>query len=46
MGCYGIGISRLIAAMLDPSSENTLKWPRLVAPHQICVIPQKVMVSS
>lgn len=42
MGCYGIGITRLIAASLEYfSSDSFIKWPRLIAPYQVMVIPQK-----
>ncbi|XP_037908240.1 probable proline--tRNA ligase, mitochondrial isoform X2 [Hermetia illucens] len=42
MGCYGIGISRLIGATLEAlSTENALRWPLALAPYKICVIPAK-----
>ncbi|XP_016991727.2 probable proline--tRNA ligase, mitochondrial isoform X1 [Drosophila rhopaloa] len=42
MGCYGIGISRVIAAALEVlSSEQELHWPRLLAPYDVCLIGPK-----
>ncbi|KAG9471814.1 probable proline--tRNA ligase, mitochondrial [Eleutherodactylus coqui] len=42
MGCYGIGVSRLLAASLEVlSTEEDLHWPNLIAPYQICLIPPK-----
>lgn len=42
MGCYGIGISRLLAASIEVlSTEDDIHWPGLIAPYQICVIPPK-----
>lgn len=36
MGCYGIGISRLVASIAEVSNdENGLIWPKNVAPFQI-----------
>lgn len=42
MGCYGIGISRILAASLEVlSTENELKWPSLLAPYDVCIIGPK-----
>lgn len=42
MGCYGIGISRLLAASIEVlSTEEEIHWPNLVAPYQICLISPK-----
>lgn len=42
MGCYGIGISRLIAASIESlSTENEIRWPFLLAPYSVCIIPPK-----
>ena len=44
MGCYGIGVSRLIAAGVEVlSTEEYIRWPRLLAPHQVCIISQQVI---
>ncbi|XP_058453287.1 probable proline--tRNA ligase, mitochondrial [Malaya genurostris] len=42
MGCYGIGITRLIAASIEvQSSETDIRWPLAIAPFKVCVIPPK-----
>ncbi|XP_075159774.1 prolyl-tRNA synthetase 2-like protein, mitochondrial [Haematobia irritans] len=42
MGCYGIGISRILAASLEVlSTESELKWPTLLAPYDVCLIGPK-----
>ncbi|KAH8314806.1 hypothetical protein KR067_008577 [Drosophila pandora] len=42
MGCYGIGITRVIAAALEVlSSEQELQWPKLLAPFDVCLIGPK-----
>lgn len=42
MGCYGIGITRLIAAAIELlSNENEIRWPKAIAPYKICIIPPK-----
>ncbi|KAB7505327.1 putative proline--tRNA ligase, mitochondrial [Armadillidium nasatum] len=42
MGCYGIGITRLLAAGIEVlSTENQLIWPKNLAPFKVCLIPPK-----
>ncbi|KAJ6633681.1 putative proline--tRNA ligase, mitochondrial, partial [Pseudolycoriella hygida] len=42
MGCYGIGITRLIAASVETlSTENEIRWPFALAPFSILIIPPK-----
>lgn len=42
MGCYGIGITRLIAASIECLSlENEMRWPFALAPFSVCIIPPK-----
>lgn len=39
MGCYGIGITRLVAAIAEVSRDEVgLKWPSCVAPFETVVI--------
>ncbi|KAF5528130.1 Proline--tRNA ligase [Colletotrichum aenigma] len=39
MGCHGIGVSRLIGAMVEHlADERGLQWPRVVAPYEVVVI--------
>lgn len=42
MGCYGIGITRLIAAAIEClSSEHEIRWPFVLAPYTVCIISAK-----
>ncbi|XP_044286387.1 probable proline--tRNA ligase, mitochondrial isoform X1 [Varanus komodoensis] len=42
MGCYGLGVSRILAASIEVlSTENAIHWPNLIAPYHICLIPPK-----
>ncbi|CEP60203.1 putative proline--tRNA ligase AIM10 LALA0_S01e05336g [Lachancea lanzarotensis] len=42
MGCYGIGVSRLVAAIAQVTrDEMGLRWPKAVAPYQISVCGAK-----
>jgi prolyl-tRNA synthetase len=36
MGCYGIGVSRLIGAAIEQNNdENGIIWPRAIAPYDV-----------
>ncbi len=40
MGCYGIGVSRTVAAIIEQNhDEDGICWPVSVAPYQAVVIP-------
>ncbi|CAJ1227551.1 proline--tRNA ligase [Levilactobacillus zymae] len=40
MGCYGIGVSRLLSAVAEQNAdEHGLVWPRNIAPYDIHLIP-------
>ena len=40
MGCHGIGISRLIAAVADALADDKgLNWPRVIAPYEAVIVP-------
>ena len=42
MGCHGIGVSRLIAAVADALVDSRgLNWPRVMAPFEAVVVPAK-----
>ncbi len=45
MGCYGIGVSRLIAAIIEQNNdENGIIWPKAIAPylvHLVCLDMKK-----
>ena len=39
MGSYGIGVSRLVAAIIEAKfNNNIMKWPMAVAPFQVAII--------
>lgn len=43
MGCYGIGVSRVVAAIAEQfNDESGLLWPSAVAPFHVHVIPVNV----
>jgi len=40
MGCYGIGVSRLVAAAIEQNhDQNGIIWPFSVAPFQVLLLP-------
>lgn len=40
MGCYGIGISRLVAACVEQNHDgNGIIWPLSIAPFQVLLLP-------
>lgn len=40
MGCYGIGVSRCIAAIIEQNcDDNGIIWPVAVAPYEVSVVP-------
>lgn len=40
MGCYGIGITRLLSAIVEQHhDEKGLIWPKSIAPFQVHIIP-------
>ncbi len=43
MGCYGIGVSRCLAAIIEQNcDENGIIWPMSVAPYKVIVVPVNV----
>lgn len=40
MGCYGIGVSRTMAAAIEQNNdEHGIIWPAAIAPYQVLVVP-------
>ncbi|MBQ9914815.1 MAG: proline--tRNA ligase, partial [Clostridia bacterium] len=40
MGCYGIGVNRTLAAVIEQNNdENGIIWPVAAAPYQAIVVP-------
>lgn len=40
MGCYGIGVSRVVAAAIEQNhDDNGILWPAAIAPFQVALVP-------
>jgi prolyl-tRNA synthetase len=40
MGCYGIGVSRIVAAAIEQNhDENGIIWPAAMAPFEVVIVP-------
>ena len=40
MGSYGIGVSRLVGALIEANFKNDImKWPKSVSPYDVVIIP-------
>jgi prolyl-tRNA synthetase len=47
MGCYGIGVSRVVAAAIEQNNDaNGIIWPDAIAPFEICIVPTNVKKSE
>ena len=47
MGCYGIGISRTMAAAVEQNyDENGIIWPAPIAPFQVIIVPVNINQSE
>lgn len=43
MGCYGIGVNRIIASLIEIShDENGIIWPLSLTPYKVIIIPVNV----
>lgn len=43
MGCYGIGVTRLIAAVVEQNhDEKGIIWPPSIAPYNVVILPLNV----
>ncbi|TKB43420.1 proline--tRNA ligase [Thalassotalea mangrovi] len=43
MGCYGIGVSRIVAAAIEQNhDENGIIWPDAIAPFKVVIIPMNM----
>ncbi|MFT0211933.1 proline--tRNA ligase [Pseudomonas sp. F1_0610] len=42
MGCYGIGVSRVVAAAIEQNNdERGIIWPQALAPFHVALVPMK-----
>jgi prolyl-tRNA synthetase len=40
MGCYGIGVSRVVAAAIEQNHDaNGIVWPAAIAPFEVALVP-------
>lgn len=47
MGCYGIGISRIVAAAVEQShDDNGIIWPNKLAPFEVALCPMNMHKSE
>jgi prolyl-tRNA synthetase len=47
MGCYGIGVTRTLQAVIEQSHDgNGIIWPISVAPYTVCITPLSVAPES
>ncbi|MCO4321742.1 proline--tRNA ligase [Aliidiomarina quisquiliarum] len=43
MGCYGIGVSRIVAAAIEQNhDDNGIIWPASMAPFDVCILPMNM----
>jgi prolyl-tRNA synthetase len=43
MGCYGIGVTRTLQAIIEQGNDKDgIIWPLSVAPYQVCITPLAV----
>ena len=47
MGCYGIGVSRIVAAAIEQNNdENGIIWNESIAPYKVSIIPMNMHKSA
>lgn len=47
MGCYGIGVSRIVAAAIEQNHDKYgIKWPSAIAPFQVAIVPMNMAKSA
>ena len=43
MGCYGIGVTRIVAAAIEQNHDKYgIKWPDAIAPFKVAIIPMNM----
>ncbi|WP_419569698.1 proline--tRNA ligase [Rheinheimera sp.] len=43
MGCYGVGVSRIVAAAIEQNhDEFGIKWPVAIAPFTVAIVPMNM----
>ncbi|SKA50104.1 proline--tRNA ligase [Enterovibrio nigricans] len=47
MGCYGIGVSRVVAAAVEQNhDDNGIIWPDAIAPFSVAIVPMNMHKSE
>ncbi|MDD1795265.1 proline--tRNA ligase [Enterovibrio sp. ZSDZ42] len=47
MGCYGIGVSRVVAAAIEQNyDDNGIIWPEALAPFTVAIVPMNMHKSE
>ncbi|HAS8424358.1 TPA: proline--tRNA ligase [Vibrio vulnificus] len=47
MGCYGIGVSRVVAAAIEQNNDKYgIIWPDALAPFQVAIVPMNMYKSE
>lgn len=47
MGCYGIGVSRVVAAAIEQNhDDNGIIWPTAIAPYEVALLPMNMHKSE
>ncbi len=47
MGCYGIGVTRIVAAAIEQNNDDKgIIWPNSIAPFHIAIIPLNMQKSA
>ena len=47
MGCYGIGVTRIVAAAIEQNhDDNGILWPEAMAPFQLAIVPLNMQKSE
>jgi len=47
MGCYGIGVSRIVAAAIEQNHDDQgIIWPGAIAPFQVALLPMNMKKSQ
>jgi prolyl-tRNA synthetase len=47
MGCYGIGVSRVVAAAIEQNHDDKgIIWPSAIAPFQLAILPMNLHKSE
>jgi prolyl-tRNA synthetase len=47
MGCYGIGVSRIVAAAIEQNNDDKgMIWPAAIAPFQVALLPMNMKKSQ